>query len=160
MLMPVVPTWLCCWFSWCPYFHYSWNGRRRLPYLRWGSWIWICLWWSSYYADPEAEWKAFHICTADGAAGLAKYSFLCPNGTLFNQNYFICDWWFNLDCSAAEDYYSLKNEITALPRMKALAEAAAADIQKNMAPYWREICCLIFCCRYTSCPSYLWSLWP
>ena len=51
------------------------------------------------------------------------------------QNYFICDWWFNLDCSAAEDYYSLKNEITALPRMKALAEAAAADIQKNMAPY-------------------------
>merc|ERR1711881_630671 len=32
---------------------------------------------------------------ADGAGGLAKYSFLCPNGTLFNQNYFICDWWFN-----------------------------------------------------------------
>merc|ERR1711887_340689 len=32
---------------------------------------------------------------ADGAGGLAKYSFLCPNGTIFNQNYFICDWWFN-----------------------------------------------------------------
>merc|ERR1712203_832840 len=31
----------------------------------------------------------------DGAGGLAKYSFLCPNGTIFNQNYFICDWWFN-----------------------------------------------------------------
>merc|ERR1712212_697963 len=41
-----------------------------------------------YYADPEAECQAFHICTADGAGGLAKYSFLCPNGTLFNQNYF------------------------------------------------------------------------
>merc|ERR1711892_1503131 len=40
-----------------------------------------------YYADPEAECQAFHICTADGAGGLAKYSFLCPNGTLFNQNY-------------------------------------------------------------------------
>ena len=45
-----------------------------------------------YYAAPEAECQAFHICTADGAGGLAKYSFLCPNGTLFNQNYFICDW--------------------------------------------------------------------
>jgi hypothetical protein len=43
----------------------------------------------------------FHICTADGQGGLAKYSFLCPNGTIFNQNYFICDWWFNFDCSEA-----------------------------------------------------------
>ena len=63
------------------------------------------------------------------AGGLAKYSFLCPNGTLFNQNYFICDWWFNLDCSAAEDYYSLKNEIAA--KHEALAKAAAADITEE-----------------------------
>merc|ERR1711937_335472 len=66
-----------------------------------------------YYADPEAECQAFHICTADGAGGLAKYSFPCPNGTLFNQNYFICDWWFNFDCSTAEDLYSLNDEIAA-----------------------------------------------
>jgi hypothetical protein len=66
-----------------------------------------------YYADPEAECQAFHICTADGAGGLAKYSFLCPNGTLFNQNYFICDWWFNFDCSTAEGLYSLNDEIAA-----------------------------------------------
>merc|ERR1711892_1399887 len=66
-----------------------------------------------YYADPEAECQAFHICTADGAGDLAKYSFLCPNGTLFNQNYFICDWWFNFDCSTAEDLYSLNDDIAA-----------------------------------------------
>merc|ERR1711884_1020883 len=66
-----------------------------------------------YYSDPEAECKVFHICTADGAGGLAKYSFLCPNGTLFNQNYFICDWWFNFDCATAEDLYSLNDEIAA-----------------------------------------------
>jgi len=66
-----------------------------------------------YYADPEAECQAFHICTADGAGGLAKYSFLCPNGTLFNQNYFICDWWFNFDCSTAEELYSLNDELAA-----------------------------------------------
>merc|ERR1712128_310239 len=64
-----------------------------------------------YYADPEAECQVFHICTADGAGGLAKYSFLCPNGTVFNQNYFICDWWFNFDCSEAEGLYSLNDEI-------------------------------------------------
>ena len=66
-----------------------------------------------YYADPEAECQVFHICTADGQGGLAKYSFLCPNGTIFNQNYFICDWWFNFDCSEAEGLYSLNDEIAA-----------------------------------------------
>eukprot|EP00096_Caligus_rogercresseyi_P004218 TRINITY_DN183_c0_g3_i1.p1 TRINITY_DN183_c0_g3~~TRINITY_DN183_c0_g3_i1.p1 ORF type:complete len:269 (+),score=69.33 TRINITY_DN183_c0_g3_i1:59-865(+) len=66
-----------------------------------------------YYADPEAECQVFHICTADGAGSLAKYSFLCPNGTIFNQNYFICDWWFNFDCSQAEELYSKNEEIAA-----------------------------------------------
>merc|ERR1712121_14028 len=74
-----------------------------------------------YYADPEAECQVFHICTADGAGGLAKYSFLCPNGTVFNQNYFICDWWFNFDCFTTEDLYSLNDEIAAE------REALAAD---------------------------------
>merc|ERR1719411_217646 len=66
-----------------------------------------------YYADPEAECQVFHICTADGAGGLSKYSFLCPNGTVFNQNYFICDWWFNFDCAEAEGLYSLNDELAA-----------------------------------------------
>merc|ERR1712045_264026 len=66
-----------------------------------------------YYADPEAECQVFHICTADGAGGLSKYSFLCPNGTIFNQNYFICDWWFNFDCAEAEGLYSLNDELAA-----------------------------------------------
>ncbi len=55
----------------------------------------------------------FHICTADGQGGLAKYSFLCPNGTIFNQNYFICDWWFNFDCAQAETLYARNDEIRA-----------------------------------------------
>ena len=52
-----------------------------------------------YYADPEAECQSFHICADFGTGDLTKYSLLCPNGTLFNQQYFICDWWFNVDCS-------------------------------------------------------------
>merc|ERR1712186_145350 len=82
-----------------------------------------------YYADPEAECQAFHICTADGAGGLAKYSFLCPNGTVFNQNYLICDWWFNFDCSEAEGLYSLNDEIAA----EAAAAGAASDAVSSYA---------------------------
>merc|ERR1712106_188956 len=66
-----------------------------------------------YYADPEAECQAFHICSSDGNGGLTKSSFLCPNGTIFNQNYFVCDWWFNFDCSLAEELYSLNDEYNA-----------------------------------------------
>merc|ERR1711892_1315543 len=66
-----------------------------------------------YYADPEAECQVFHICANDGAGGRSQYSFLCPNGTLFQQPYFVCDWWFNVDCSLAEQFYSLNDEIAA-----------------------------------------------
>jgi len=83
-----------------------------------------------YYSDPEAECQVFHICTADGAGGLAKYSFLCPNGTLFNQNYFICDWWFNFDCSTAEDLYSLNDEYAA---ERSALDGAASDAQESYA---------------------------
>lgn len=37
-----------------------------------------------YYADPEARCQVFHICQE----GNRIDSFLCPNGTLFNQGLF------------------------------------------------------------------------
>ena len=52
------------------------------------------------------------------------FRFLCPNGTIFNQNYFICDWWFNFDCAEAEDLYSINDDIAA---ERAEIDAAAAD---------------------------------
>jgi len=88
-----------------------------------------------YYADGEAECQVFHICTADGAGGLSKYSFLCPNGTIFNQNYFICDWWFNFDCAEAEGLFSLNDDIAA-ERAEidaAASEAAASDDSASYA---------------------------
>ena len=45
----------------------------------------------------------FHVCGRNGE----KYSFLCPNGTLFKQNYLTCDFWYNSDCSEAESFYSV-----------------------------------------------------
>merc|ERR1712128_143415 len=84
-----------------------------------------------YYADPEAECQVFHICANDGAGGLSQYSFLCPNGTVFNQNYFICDWWFNFDCSEAEGLYSLNDEIAA---EREAAGAASDSVSSYAAP--------------------------
>merc|ERR1712083_785697 len=89
-----------------------------------------------YYADPEAECQVFHICTADGAGGLSKYSFLCPNGTIFNQNYFICDWWFNFDCAEAEGLYSLNEDIAA--EREANTGAASDTSESYAAPSGNE----------------------
>merc|ERR1711892_642961 len=80
-----------------------------------------------YYADPEAECQAFHICANFGYDDLTKYSFLCPNGTLFNQQYFICDWWFNVDCSQAEDFYSLNEDVAAAAAAATAAGAGDGD---------------------------------
>merc|ERR1712080_446912 len=80
-----------------------------------------------YYADEEAECQVFHICAAEEA----KYSFLCPNGTIFNQEYFICDWWFNVDCAESAAIAEAKNSELAATReaaSAAAAEAAASDV--------------------------------
>lgn len=54
-----------------------------------------------YYADQEAFCQVFHICLDDGR----NHSFLCPNGTLFNQEHLVCDWWYNVNCSLASSYF-------------------------------------------------------
>nr|XP_045610805.1 uncharacterized protein LOC123765986 [Procambarus clarkii] len=66
-----------------------------------------------YFADTadEARCQVFHICQFDGRLD----SFLCPNGTVFNQQYFVCDWWFNVDCAASEQFFALNSEIGKIP---------------------------------------------
>ena len=48
-----------------------------------------------YYADPAQQCQAYHVCLTDPADPSLLYpvSFLCPNGTVFNQQVFVCDWW-------------------------------------------------------------------
>uniref|UniRef100_T1J4M3 Chitin-binding type-2 domain-containing protein n=1 Tax=Strigamia maritima TaxID=126957 RepID=T1J4M3_STRMM len=58
---------------------------------------------TGYFADEKSGCQVIHICQEDGTLE----SFLCPNGTIFNQQYLVCDWWFNVDCSKSKDYYSL-----------------------------------------------------
>ncbi|XP_069690511.1 U-scoloptoxin(01)-Cw1a-like [Periplaneta americana] len=60
-----------------------------------------------YYADPEAQCQVWHWCLPSGR----KFSFLCPNGTVFNQNYRVCDWYYNVDCPAAPEKYDINNDL-------------------------------------------------
>ncbi|KZC15103.1 hypothetical protein WN55_06599, partial [Dufourea novaeangliae] len=58
-----------------------------------------------YYADLETNCQVFHICDNG-----RKISFLCPNGTIFQQSQLICDWWFKVDCSKSAELYEQSSE--------------------------------------------------
>merc|ERR1711976_211435 len=57
------------------------------------------------YADVSAQCQAWHVCVSPDR----QWSFLCPNGTIFNQEIFTCVWWFDFDCNSAENFYSLND---------------------------------------------------
>lgn len=38
------------------------------------------------------------MCTGVPNLGV-RHSFLCPNGTIFNERRGVCDWWYNVECS-------------------------------------------------------------
>ncbi|OQR75065.1 hypothetical protein BIW11_00841, partial [Tropilaelaps mercedesae] len=72
---------------------------------------------------------AFHNCNPQGH----KMSFLCPNGTVFKQELFICDWWYNVQCEDSEKFFHLNTNkyTTSRPRRRrrrgeAKRKAAAA----------------------------------
>ncbi|XP_023335005.1 uncharacterized protein LOC111706376 [Eurytemora carolleeae] len=54
------------------------------------------------FADTFADCQAFYMCQPNGEST----AFLCPNGTMFNQQYFVCDWWYNLDCAEQPNFYN------------------------------------------------------
>ncbi|XP_017888648.1 uncharacterized protein LOC108630095 [Ceratina calcarata] len=58
------------------------------------------------YANVETGCQAYHVCH-DGREGHQGASFLCTNGTLFNQREFSCDWWYNVNCADAISLYRL-----------------------------------------------------
>ena len=51
--------------------------------------------------SSESRCQVFHVCaTQVRRQHTMLYSFLCPNGTIFNQNTQVCDWWFNVECDS------------------------------------------------------------
>ncbi|XP_042884525.1 serine/arginine repetitive matrix protein 1-like [Penaeus japonicus] len=62
---------------------------------------------TGYYADPEARCQVFHMCQYSSQ----KSSFLCPNGTIFNQLILTCDHWRNVDCEKAPILYDVNKKL-------------------------------------------------
>ncbi|XP_042878585.1 SH3 domain-containing protein C23A1.17-like [Penaeus japonicus] len=66
---------------------------------------------AGYYADPETGCQVYHMCDT-----LEKqYSVLCPNYTLFNQKFMVCDHWYMVNCSSATTFYDLNHHIGEVP---------------------------------------------
>ena len=55
----------------------------------------------------------FHVCEKGGK----QDSFLCPNGTIFSQKVFACDWWYNVQCSATTKHYRLNRNLYKVPNL-------------------------------------------
>ena len=51
-------------------------------------------------------------------------------GTIFNQKYFVCDWWFNVNCSDTPSYYELNNEVYKDPA--SVTEEVPVTTEKSM----------------------------
>ncbi|ROT62730.1 hypothetical protein C7M84_019398 [Penaeus vannamei] len=90
--------------------------------------------------------RVFHVCEP----GNAQHDFLCPEGTIFNQKYIVCDWWYNVDCPKSPDFFELNLEffkegevtsppLTAVPGPKgAVARLAARPQQGSRRPQRRR----------------------
>ncbi|CAH0724304.1 unnamed protein product, partial [Brenthis ino] len=61
-----------------------------------------------YYADTETDCQVFRVCTLGTTYGFQ--SFLCPNGTLFNQAVFVCDWWMQVNCQKSKELINRNND--------------------------------------------------
>ncbi|XP_056639751.1 uncharacterized protein LOC130447117 [Diorhabda sublineata] len=59
-----------------------------------------------YYADVETRCQVFHVC-----ANNLTYDFLCPNGTIFHQEYLVCVWWNQFNCDSAPSLYEVNANI-------------------------------------------------
>lgn len=66
-----------------------------------------------YYADVETGCQVYHVCASQAIP--VKNSFLCNNGSIFNQERFVCDWWPNVDCPNSERSFDLNLEIGKTP---------------------------------------------
>ncbi|XP_034835538.1 putative uncharacterized protein DDB_G0286901 isoform X2 [Maniola hyperantus] len=61
-----------------------------------------------YYADVETNCQVFRVCTLGSTYNYQ--SFICPNGTLFNQAVLVCDWWMKVNCKKSRELVETKNE--------------------------------------------------
>lgn len=82
---------------------------------------------AGYYADMEADCQAYHMCDTLGK----QYSYLCPNMTVFNQRFMVCDHWHHVNCTNSGHYYDLNMRMAGggkkLPQAARLANLIQND---------------------------------
>ncbi|CAM1295599.1 Uncharacterised protein g1327 [Pycnogonum litorale] len=54
-----------------------------------------CLRRHGLFVDTATRCQVFYTCQGDDKRSSAH---ICPNGTLFNQRFKVCDWWYNVNC--------------------------------------------------------------
>lgn len=89
-----------------------------------------------YYADMEARCQVFRICSDTDLTGRG-FPFLCPNGTLFNQKHFVCDWYRHVDCDGSGEFYS-KNSENGLQTKEQMMKKAQMMIEFPMRTLMRS----------------------
>jgi len=72
-----------------------------------------------YYADLEARCQVFHVCSKLPDGQYIQSSFLCPNGTIFQQETFSCQWWADVECAVSTNFYELNARIGVVPEANA-----------------------------------------
>jgi len=86
------------------------------------------------YADVEAGCQLFHFCEASGK----NSTFFCPSLTLFNQQFFVCDWAYNVECSAATQFYALNQNIYITPDKIYAAQPLIGTVDQTAATSLRQ----------------------
>lgn len=95
-----------------------------------------------YYADVSNGCKIFHVCVpvlneqGESTQPSLIFSFFCNNGTIFNQEALVCDYADSVDCTTAENYYSINEEFGKIPEGSATGRSApaAAPAARPAAP--------------------------
>merc|ERR1712029_456461 len=87
---------------------------------------------SGYFADtsPQSRCQVFHMCHSDGLHD----AFLCPNGTIFNQQTFVCELWFNVDCAASSARFDLNLAIGKVPETRKDLSESSSNIREVVQP--------------------------
>lgn len=80
---------------------------------------------NGYYADTETACQVVHLCQSG-----VQSSILCPNGTIFNQEKFSCQWWYEVNCSRAPMFYQLNDN---LYKSAALPSSSSPSDKRKLA---------------------------
>ncbi len=72
----------------------------------------------------------FHVCES----GKRQSSFLCPRGTIFNQKHRVCDWWYNVKCEDATEFYDLNLDLLLLEKGVSPTQGTSLNVPPPIDP--------------------------